>query len=69
MAVFRYERDVTPADMAGDLMLAPGDADALAPELGLDLTIGRRDFEQRLDDDLCVSLAGARNRPAGCGAP
>jgi hypothetical protein len=65
-AVFRFERDVTPADMAGDLMLAPSDADALASELGLELTIGRRDFEQRLEDRLCVSLANARNRPAVC---
>jgi len=66
---YRFERDVTPTDMAGDLMLAPGDMDVLASQLGIDVTADRDDFALSLADRLCVSLAGARNRPAGCPSP
>ena len=65
-AVFRFERDVTPAEMAGDLMLAPDDLEALASELGIAPTIGRRDFERSVEEKQCVSLANARNRPVVC---
>jgi hypothetical protein len=64
--VFRFERDMTPSEMAGDLMLAPSDAEALQTSLGIDLIVTRQGFEQSLSNNLCSSLASARNRPTLC---
>lgn len=68
-AVFRFESDMTPAEMAGDLMLAPGDTEAVASQLRIDFIGARGDFDQRFAESLCVSLASARNRPVGCITP
>lgn len=67
--IYRFESDMTPAEMAGELMLPPADMDILSAELGIGTMLDRDDFEQGLHDYLCVSLAAARNRPLGCSAP
>lgn len=69
LVIYRFESDVTPSTMAGDLMLAPADIDEFQTAVGIGPIIDRDDFEQSLAQHLCTSLAGAKNRPVGCSSP
>jgi hypothetical protein len=66
--VYRFEGDLTPGEMAGDLMMSAADLEAIRPLPGIEVA-SREEFGQRFLDNLCLSLAGARNRPLQCASP
>lgn len=67
--VYRFERDLTPSEMAGELMLPADRFEANKAQLGIDAVLTREAFERGFSARLCASLVDALNRPAACSGP
>jgi len=72
LTVYRFERDLGVADMAGDLMMSATafEAEHTQPAAPVRMaTTSRAAFEASLHQNLCIALGAARNRPSGCTLP